>query len=72
MNPAEIFNRFTHHPAATAERRQAHEDLRSVCLELALALDSALPAGAEKQAALFRLEEVMFWANAAIARQPKE
>jgi len=72
MNAAEIINRFTFHPADTAERRQAHEDVRSVCMELALALNSVLPAGAEKQVALFRLEEVMFWANAAIARQPKE
>jgi hypothetical protein len=72
VNAAEIINRFTFHPADTAERRQAHEDVRSLCMELALTLDSLVPAGAEKQAALFRLEEVMFWANAGIARQPKE
>lgn len=35
-------------------------------------LHTEVPAGAEKQAAMFRLEEVMFWAIAAIARQPKE
>ncbi|MFF3378112.1 hypothetical protein ACFYXF_34815 [Streptomyces sp. NPDC002680] len=72
MNAAEIINRFTLHPADTAERRQAHEDVRSGCLELALMLHAELPAGAEKQAAMFRLEEVMFWADAALARQPKE
>lgn len=72
MSAAEIINRFTFHPAGTAERSQAHEDVRSLCMELALTLDSLVPDGAEKQAALFRLEEVMFWANAGIARQPKE
>lgn len=68
----DLIRRFTFHPADTAARVQAHEDIRSMCLELALSLHSVLPAGAEKQAAMFRLEEVMFWANTAIARQPKE
>ncbi|REE61454.1 hypothetical protein BX257_4032 [Streptomyces sp. 3212.3] len=72
MDAEEIIRRFTFHPADTVERRQAHEDVRTVCLDLALTLNAELPPGAEKQAALFRLEEVMFWANAAIARQPKE
>ncbi|MGW1801667.1 Acb2/Tad1 domain-containing protein [Streptomyces sp. NPDC001984] len=68
----DVIRRFTFHPADTDERRQAHEDIRSACLELALMLHTELPAGAEKQSAMFRLEEVMFWANAAVARQPKE
>jgi hypothetical protein len=68
----EIIRRFTYHPADTAGRVQVHEDIRSMCLELALSLDAVLPAGAEKQAAIFRLEEAMFWANASVARQPKE
>ncbi|GHE80090.1 hypothetical protein GCM10014715_39310 [Streptomyces spiralis] len=72
MDEADVIRRFTFHPADTKERRQAHEDIRSACLELGLMLHNELPAGAEKQSAMFRLEEVMFWANAAIARQPKE
>ncbi|MEU4095509.1 hypothetical protein [Streptomyces sp. NPDC026673] len=72
MDAADVIRRFTFHPAVTDKRRQAHEDVRSGCLELALMLHNELPSGAEKQAALYRLEEVMFWANAAIARQPKE
>lgn len=72
MTAEEIIRRFTFHPADTAARRQAHEDVRSVCMDLALTLNVELPEGAEKQAAMFRLEEVMFWANASIARQPKE
>lgn len=68
----DIIRRFTDHPAATAGRVQEHEDIRSMCLDLALFLEDLLPAGAEKQAAIFRLEEAMFWANASAARQPKE
>jgi hypothetical protein len=69
---ADIIRRFTHHPPTTAARAQAHEDVRSMCLDLALFLHEALPDGAEKQAAIFRLDEVQFWANAALARHPKE
>lgn len=72
MTAEEIIRRFTFHPADTTERRQAHEDIRSACLDMALMLHNMLPAGAEKQCAMVRLEEVMFWANAAIARQPRE
>ncbi|MET9412129.1 hypothetical protein ABZX90_41390 [Streptomyces sp. NPDC002935] len=72
MDAADVIRRFTFHPAETAERRQAHEDIRSGCLVLALMLHAELPAGAEKQAAMFRLEEAMFWATAAIARQSRE
>ncbi|MFF3493749.1 hypothetical protein ACFYWS_20620 [Streptomyces sp. NPDC002795] len=72
MSAADVIRRFTFHPADTTARRQEHEDVRTMCLDLGLYLDEQLPAGAEKQAAMCRLEEVMFWANAAIARQPKE
>jgi hypothetical protein len=68
----DVIRRFTFHPADTAERVQAHEDIRSMCLDLALSLQQQLPEGAEKDAAVFRLEEAMFWANASIARAPKE
>ncbi|MEU3342235.1 hypothetical protein [Streptomyces sp. NPDC006668] len=72
MTEADVIRRFTFHPADTDQRRQAHEDIWTACLQLALMLHNELPAGAEKQSAMFRLEEVMFWANAGIARQPRE
>ncbi|MGW1625787.1 Acb2/Tad1 domain-containing protein [Streptomyces sp. NPDC002172] len=72
MTEADVIRRFTFHPAEVTERRQAHEDIRSGCLQLGLLLHNELPGGAEKQSAMFRLEEVMFWATAAVARQPRE
>ncbi|MFC7219660.1 hypothetical protein ACFQLX_16025 [Streptomyces polyrhachis] len=72
MSADDIIRRFVFHPADTPQRRQAHEDIHTACLDLALSLHTALPAGAEKQAALYRLEEVTFWATASIASQPKE
>jgi len=69
MAPEDIANRFAFHPAATDARRQAHEDVRGLCLALAGELDGLLPEGREKSLAITNLEQTMFWANAAIARQ---
>jgi hypothetical protein len=65
----DIDNRFRFHSPNTEERRDAHEWVRGACGNLAFELDDRLPAGREKELALTKLEEVMFWANAAIARQ---
>lgn len=66
---ADITNRFRFHPADTNERIVAHERVRHLCHHLAHALDRDLPPGCEKSLALTKLEEVMFWGNAAIARR---
>jgi len=71
LTETDVIRRFTYYRAETDERRQVHEDIRTACLQLALLLHNEVPAGAEKQSAMFRLEEVMFWATAGIARQPK-
>jgi hypothetical protein len=39
------------------------------CLSLARFIDDTLPPGREKSLAITKLEEVMFWANAGLARQ---
>lgn len=70
MSDVELMNRFRFHPAATPERTKQHEMVRSLCGGLAGNLDGILPPGHERDQALDRLEEVMFWANAAVARQP--
>lgn len=66
---ADLVNRFSFHPADTEEKRNAHASVRTNCLTIAKFLDEELPDGREKALALTNLEQVMFWANAAIARQ---
>jgi hypothetical protein len=68
MEPKDILNRFASHAATTEEKQLEHGSVRGSCLELAQHLNAALPEGREKSLAITKLEEVMFWANAAIAR----
>ncbi|MBF6085208.1 hypothetical protein IU485_27950 [Nocardia cyriacigeorgica] len=68
MSAADINHRFAFHPATTEEKRAEHGSVRAACRDLALKLDADLPEGREKASALRKLEESMFWANAAIAR----
>ena len=71
MSALDMDNRFTYHPPLTQQRKDAHEAVRTWCLALAGHLDAELPDGREKSLAITKLEESMFWANAAIARVPE-
>ncbi len=68
MTPAEIEHRFAFHAAPSEEKRNEHTSVRQACRRLADDLNERLPEGREKSLAITHLEEVMFWANAAIAR----
>lgn len=68
MDAADIENRFAFHAATTDEKRDAHTSVRQQCRRLADALNASLPEGREKSTAITKLEEVMFWANAGLAR----
>ena len=68
MAPGDIEHRFAYHPPQTPEASDAHQWVRSELRILAEALDHRLPNGREKAVVMTKLEEVMFWANAAIAR----
>lgn len=68
LSPEDIRYRFDFHPAVTETRRKYHENIRDLCRRTALTLASNLPAGRELSLAITKLEEVMFWANAALAR----
>lgn len=72
MNSNELKNRFDFHPATTEEKRNEHASVRQACLRLAERLNEQLPEGREKALAITHLEEVMLWANAAIARNNSE
>ncbi len=67
MAPADIDNRFVYH-APDAIKVEKHEFIRRDIGTLAARLNETLPEGREKSLAITHLEEVMFWANAAIAR----
>ena len=69
MAPEDIAHRFAFHAATTDEKRDAHTSVRQLCRQLADALNDRLPDGREKSVAVTKLEEAMFWANAALARQ---
>lgn len=69
MQADDIANRFAFHAATTEEKRDAHTSIRQECRQLADDLNERLPEGREKSTAITKLEEVMFWANAALARQ---
>lgn len=65
----DIDNRFRFHAATTEEKRDAHTSVRQACRRLADYLNDRLPEGREKALSVTKLEEAMFWANAALARQ---
>lgn len=69
MSIEDLDNRFKFHPA-TDKTGPQHDDVRGLCRQLALLLNDKLPEGREKAVVFTKLEEVMFWANAAIARNP--
>ena len=62
-----IVNDFGFHPA-TDITRPKHELVRRQCRALAAILIDTCPSSRELSLALTHLEEVMFWSNAAIAR----
>jgi hypothetical protein len=67
----DLINRFGYHPPKDEVIVQKHETMRTTCLALARIMDSSLPDGREKSLAITKLEEAMFWGNAAIARDPE-
>ncbi len=71
MQQDEIDNRFNHHPPTSDERANAHRQVRDLCAVLAEGLNVLVPEGREKSLAMTNLEQVMFWANAGVARQPQ-
>lgn len=68
MESSDIEHRFAFHAASRQEKADEHTSARQGCRQLADQLNGLLPEGREKSLAITKLEEVMFWANASIAR----
>lgn len=68
MTDDDLINRFTHHPPADEQTADRHADIRLGCLDLAKYINQYTANSREKSLAITTLEEVMFWANAAVAR----
>lgn len=66
-----IDTRFDHN-VPTPERAARHVAVRAACKQLAAEIVERTPVGREQSLAITALEETLFWANAAIAREGKE
>ncbi len=65
---AELAHRFQYHPPTNPAAREAHETVRALYGDVAQKVAAIVPPGREAALALTKVEEAMFWANAAIAR----
>ena len=63
----QIENAFTYH-SPKGDRPRRYEEIRNEAKKLALTIDGLCPDCREKDLATTKLEEVVMWANAAIAR----
>lgn len=68
MDKQELANRFIHHPP-TGTKPERHEAIRGEAYRLALVINEFCDDSREKRLAITKLEEAMFWSNAAIARR---
>jgi hypothetical protein len=68
MNYLDIEHRFTYHKP-DEEHARLHDQVRTRLKNVAHSLNILLTEGREKSLAITKLEEAMFWANAAIARE---
>lgn len=68
MSFEDLAHRFNYHPPSSDDVVNNHRIIRTECHNLAMEFETTLPDGREKSLAITKLEEAMFWANAAIAR----
>ena len=67
---ADLENRFAYHKPKDVATGNRHADIRQALYDVAVAITEKTPVSREQSVAITKLEEAMFWANAAIARNP--
>jgi hypothetical protein len=67
MKKSELENNFKYH-APSPEQIPIYQELRTRCGELAQYINDVVPDSREKSLAVTKLEEVVMWANAGVAR----
>jgi len=68
---ADLRNRVAYHPPVGLGVKEAHELTREHIWRAMESLYHIVPASREKSLMMTKLEEAMFWGNAAIARCPE-
>ena len=68
MDYEELRTRFTYH-APDEDKISRHAAIRQQTLQLAMTFDQLAPESREKSLAITKLEEAVYWLNAAIARR---
>jgi len=69
LTDEELHNRFTSHDPK-GNQSERYDAIRAECLATAITIRDKCPVSRESSVALTKLDEVMFWANASIARAP--
>ncbi len=68
----ELKKRFSHHPPLGPNQVSRYEEIRENGKNLARVIIQRCPSSRELSLALTKIEEAVFWANAAIARNEME
>lgn len=69
LSENQLTHRFQFHPADDQNTREQHETVRQACLIAAAKIVEVTGDESREQSiAVTKLEEAMFWANAALAR----
>jgi len=71
MDAARLAHDFAYHPPLDDETKTLHEEVRARHRTLADWVNENVPAGREQSLVITKIEEAMFWANAAVARAPR-
>ncbi len=65
----DLDKRFGYHPPTTIKAKTRYEHVREAVRDAAGQIAHLTPAGREQSLAITKIEEAMFWAMAAIARE---